>query len=109
MTGSSNDELVSPETLSWLHRLVWLACVSVYLVVLVSGILGGAPDVLAMLRAAGLTLATAVLGKVAIALVARAPRRAAAPLANQDRTLGSRLDLVSSPNVAEPQAESEAL
>jgi hypothetical protein len=109
MTGSSNAELVSPETLGWLHRLVWLACVCVYLVVLVSGILGGTPDLLAMLRAAGLTLATAALGKLAIALLARAPQPAAAPLANEDRTLGSRLDLVSSPNVVAPQVEPEAL
>ena len=108
MSGSSNNEVVSTGTLAWLHRMVWLACVCVYLVVLVGGILAGTPDLLAMLRAAGLSVATAVLGKLAITLLGREPRPSAAPLANQDRTLGSRLDVVSSPNVAESNAVPEA-
>jgi hypothetical protein len=105
-----NDATVTADAQNWLHRVVWLLCVCVYLAVFVSGLLGGTPDVLAMLRAAGLTLATAVLGRLALGLLARAPQPTQhPPLAIQDRTLGSRLDLVSSPNVAEPQAEPETL
>ena len=90
--------------LVWLRRLVWLACVGVYLVVFVGGVLAGASDLLAMLRAAALTLATAVLGRLALSLVSRASQpRPEPPSAGQDRTLGSLLDVVSSPNVAGPQ------
>jgi hypothetical protein len=78
--------------------------VAVYLVVFVSGVLMGVSDLLAMLRAAGLTLATAVLGKLALSLLGRASRPTPEPpSAGQDRTLGSLLDVVSSPNVAGPQ------
>lgn len=88
------------EAQAWLHRGVWLACVGVYLVVFVGSLLVGVPDLLAMLRAIGLTLATAVLGKLALSLVSRASQP---PSAGQDRTLGSLVDVVSSPNVAGPQ------
>ena len=94
----------SDEALAWLRRAVWLACVGVYLVVFVGGLVIGVSDLLAMLRAAGLALATAVLGKLALSIVSRASQPAKKqPSAGQDRTLGSLLDVVSSPNVAGPQ------
>jgi hypothetical protein len=96
--------ILSDATQAWLQRGVWLACVSVYLVVFVGGVLAGVSDLVAMLRAVGLTLATAVLGKLAVGLVCRASQQAKQPpSASQDRTLGSLLDVVSSPNVAGPQ------
>jgi hypothetical protein len=89
---------------AWLHRGVWLACVGLYLVVFVGGELMGVSDLVAMLRAAGLTLATAVLGRLALGLVGRASQPPVdPPSAGQDRTLGSLVDVVSSPNVAGPQ------
>jgi hypothetical protein len=95
---------VSDEVLAALHRGVWLVCVGVYLVVFVGGLLVGVPDLQAMLRAAGLTLATAVLGKLALSIVSRASQPAKQqPSAGQDRTVGSLVDVVSSPNVAGPQ------
>jgi hypothetical protein len=98
------EPILSDEAQAWLHRGVWLACVGVYLVVFVGSLLVGVPDLLAMLRAAGLTLATAVLGKLALSLVSRASQPApAGPSAGKDRTLGSLVDVVSSPNVAGPQ------
>ena len=96
--------IVTDEALAWLHRAVWLACVGVYLVVFVGGLVIGVSDLLAMLRAAGLALATAVLGKLALSIVSRASQPVnEQPSAGQDRTLGSLLDVVSSPNVAGPQ------
>jgi hypothetical protein len=95
---------VSEEVLAALHRGVWLACVGVYLVVFVGGLLVGVSDLQAMLRAAGLTLGTAVLGKLALSIVSRASQPVTQqPSAGQDRTLGSLVDVVSSPNVAGPQ------
>jgi hypothetical protein len=96
--------VLSDATQAWLHRGVWLACVGVYLVVFVGGVLAGVPDLVALGRAVGLTLATAVLGKLAVGLICRASEPAKEPpSASQDRTLGSLLDVVSSPNVAGPQ------
>jgi hypothetical protein len=101
---------MSDEPLDLLRRLVWLACVGVYLVVFVGGVLAGTSDLVAMLRAAGLSVATAVLGRLALGVVSRASQPAPEPpSAGEDRTLGSLLDLVSSPNVAGPHAEPEKL
>jgi hypothetical protein len=95
---------VTDEVLAALHRGVWLACAGVYLAVFVGSLLVGVSDLQAMLRAAGLTLATAVLGKLALSIVSRASQPVKEPLsAGQDRTLGSLIDVVSSPNVAGPQ------
>jgi|SRR5919202_3030549 hypothetical protein len=105
MDSSTNVSPPLPgDALAGLHRLVWLACVGVYLVVFVGGVLAGVSDLMAMLRAAGLTLVTAVLGRLALEVVSRASQPARQqPSAGQDRTLGSLLDVVSSPNVAGPQ------
>ena len=106
----TDQRVLSDEALAQLRRLVWLACVCVYLVVFVAGVLAGTSDLLAMLRAAGLTVATAVLGRLALSLVSRASQPAPEPpSAGQDRTLGSLLDLVSSPNVAGPHVEPKTL
>ena len=100
----AEQTILTDETQAWLHRGVWLACVGVYLVVFVGGMLAGVSDLVAMLRAVGLTLVTAVLGKLAVGLLGRASQPAQEPpSASQDRTLGSLLDVVSSPNVAGPQ------
>ena len=101
---TNGQPIPSDEAAAWLHRGVWLACVGVYLVVFVGGLLVGVSDLLAMLRAAGLALVTAVLGKLALGIVSRASEPTTdQPSAGQDRTLGSLVDVVSSPNVAGPQ------
>ena len=105
MDSSAPLSLTVAEAQATLRRLVWLACVGVYLVVFVSGVAGGASDLLAMGRAVGLTLATAVVGRLALALLSRASQPSPGPLADEDRTLGSLVDLVSSPNLREPQTD----
>ena len=106
MASSSPLSFPVADAQATLRRLVWLVCIAVYLVVFVSGVLGGASDLVAMARAAGLTLATAVLGRLALGLLSRAAQPSAGPpSADEDRTLGSLIDLVSSPNLREPPAE----
>jgi hypothetical protein len=102
--------LVHVQAQAWLHRLVWLLCIAVYLFVFVGGVVDGRSDVLAMLHAGGLSIATAVLGRLALGLLSRAGQpNAEQPSAGQDRTLGSLVDLVSSPKVVEPQGEPDTL
>lgn len=91
--------------LSWGYRVVWLLCIAVYLTVFISGIQAGGSDLNTMVRAMGFTLATAIVGKLALAVLGQARE----PLSDtQDGTVGSRIDIVSSPIVSAPEDEAEA-
>jgi hypothetical protein len=97
--------VMSPEAVNTGYRLVWALCIGVYLTVFVSGVLSGGSELTTMVRAAGFTLATALVGKTAMSVLGQARE----PLSDtQDGTVGSRIDLVSSPNVSEPEDEAEA-
>ena len=96
---------VSPHALDWGYRLLWALCIGVYLMVFVGGLQTGGSDLTTMLRAIGFTVATALVGKVALSVLAQARE----PLsATEDGTVGSRIDLLSSPIVSEPEDEAEA-
>jgi hypothetical protein len=95
--------------LAWANRGVWVACIAVYLTVFVGGITAGASDLSALGKAMGFTLATALLGRVAVGLLSRASVPAQqGPTANENGTVGSLVDLVSSPNLARPEDEANA-
>jgi hypothetical protein len=91
--------VLDEQGLAWVRRLVWAACVAVYLVVFIGSVQAGASDLVALGRAMGFTLGTAVLGRIAMGLLSRATQPLdQGPTASQDGTVGSRVDLVSSPN-----------
>ena len=95
--------------LAWASRCVWVACVGVYLTVFVGGITAGASDLSALGRAIGFTLATALLGRIAVGVLSRASLPAQqGPSADEDGTVGSLVDLASSPNLARPEDEADA-
>jgi hypothetical protein len=98
--------VLGPEALSWGYRVVWTVCIGVYLTVFVSGVVGGGSELTTMLRAMGFTVAVAIIGKLALSVLGRAKE----PLsAAEEGKVGSLIDLVSSPNVSEPeQDEAEA-
>ena len=97
---------LSDQALSTLRRLIWALCVGVYLLVYGSGVLAHGSELGSMLRASGLTLAMAILGRVALGVLGRATQPAKQPLmADQEGTVGSLIDLVSSPMVEEPRDE----
>ncbi len=100
---------LSAEALDWGYRVLWALCVGVYMTVFVSGILGGGSELTTMGRAVGLTVATALTGKLALSILGQATQPKEAPLsATSDGTVGSRIDMVSSPIVSEPEDEAEA-
>ena len=92
---------------AWIVAL-WLICIAVYLTVFIGGVLAGGAELFVLGRATAFTLAAAVLGRIVLGLLGRAslPVRHG-PLADQERPVGSLVDLVSSTNVA--QQEDEAL
>lgn len=98
--------------LSWAHRCIWLACVAVYLTVFVGSMLAGAADLTAMGRAVGLTIATALVGKLAVGLMSRATqpveKSETGRMADGVGKVGSLVDLVSSPKVTTPETEASA-
>jgi hypothetical protein len=80
-------------------RVVWAVCIATYLIVFIGGIQAGASDLGALGRAMGFTLGAAILGRIAIGLLSRATQPLdKGPTASQDGTVGSRVDLLSSPN-----------
>ena len=101
---------LGPAGLAWCYRVVWAVCIGVYLTVFVSGLLGGASDLTTMVRAGGFTLASALIGRLALGIVSRAtqPVRPAPLSATEDGTVGSLVDLLSSPNVSQQLDEAEA-
>src|SRR5215216_722173 len=101
----ARSRVLPPVALDWGYRVLWTLCIGVYLTVFVSGLQTGGSDLNTMVRAMGFTIATAIVGKVALAVLAQATE----PLsATEDGTVGSRIDLLSSPNVSEPEDEAEA-
>jgi hypothetical protein len=64
--------VLSETALGWTQRGLWAMCVVVYLTVLVGGLMSGGDDLVVTGRAVGLTLTTAVLGKIGIGLLGRA-------------------------------------
>ena len=89
--------------LDWGYRLVWLLCIAVYLTVFISGIQNGGSDLNTQLRAIGFTLAVAFVGRLAMGVIGRATEPQEQPLmATQDGTVGSLVDVVSSPTLAQP-------
>ncbi|SRR6266511_5193393 len=102
---NARSQVVSLHALDWGYRVLWALCIGVYLTVFVSGIQTGGSDLNTMARAIGFTVATALVGKLALAVLARATE----PLsATEEGTVGSRIDLLSSPIVSEPEDEAEA-
>src|SRR5688500_16070017 len=101
--------VLSAESLGRLSRGLWALCICAYLTLFVGGVLAGGSDVLSMARGLGLAGARAMVGRIGLGLVSQASQPISAPTDDQDRTLGSRVDLVSSPNVGEPQEDTEQL
>lgn len=103
------ERVLSDAALAWADRGVWLACVGVYVAVFVGSLLAGVADLTALGRAMALTVATALVGKFAVGLMSQAtqPVQKAVPTTDADGTLGSLVDLLSSPNVTAPQDRAE--
>jgi hypothetical protein len=104
------ERILSDAALAWADRGIWLACVGVYVAVFVGSLLAGVADLTALGRAIALTLATALVGKFAVGLMSQAtqPVQKAVPMTEPTETLGSLVDLMSSPNVSAPQDKAEA-
>ncbi|MBV8718654.1 MAG: hypothetical protein JOZ65_26615 [Chloroflexi bacterium] len=101
--------VVGDEAIAWSERVLWALCIGVYLLVFVPGVLGHGDELMVMGRAVGLTLLTAVLGKIAIGLLARASLpEEEGPSAEEEGPIGSRVELVPSTNVAEQEDGAEA-
>jgi hypothetical protein len=101
--------VLSGRALSRGYRLVWALCLSVYLTIFISGVQAGAADLNTMLRAMGFTLATAFVGKLGMSVLSQATHpQTGPPSATEDGTVGSLVDMVSSPNVTQPQDKAEA-
>ncbi len=97
--------VLSPSAIGFGYRVVWGLSALVYLTVFVSGLLAGGSELGTLVRAMGFTLATALIGKLALSVLGQATQ----PLsASEDGTVGSRVDLVSSTNVGEHEDEAEA-
>jgi hypothetical protein len=109
------EPVMSPTALSWGYRIVWGLCASVYLAVFISGIQAGGSDLGTLGRSMGFTLAMALVGKITMSVLGKATQPVPEPLsASQVGTVGSLVDLLTSPNVneledaaedAEPSAE----
>jgi hypothetical protein len=97
----------SDTLLDWGYRLVWLLCIGVYLTVFISGLQSGGSELSTQVKAIGFTLATGIVGRMAMGVIGRATLPAEEPpLATQDGTVGSLVDLASSPTLAH-QTDSE--
>src|SRR4029453_15132648 len=102
---NTQQPALSESALNWGYRGVWALCVAVYVLVFVSGIQAGGSDVNTLGRAIGFTLATALVGKLAISLLSQAKQ----PLsATEQGTDGSLVAPSTSPNVSQPEDEAEA-
>ena len=102
---AEREPVLSEAALAWGYRGVWALCIAVYLVVFISGLQAGSSDLATIVRAVGFTLATALIGKLALSVLSQARQ----PLsATEDGTVGSLIDLTSSPNISEPVDEAGA-
>jgi hypothetical protein len=103
------EPVLSPGQLGRLYRGLWALCVLVYLGVFFGGLAAGGTDVWAMVRAMVACVAVALVGRLAIGLLGQATQAVEqAPLAAEEGTLGSLIDLVSSPNVRSPGQDAPA-
>src|SRR5436309_2260363 len=100
------ERALDETALSFAHRTVWAMCIAIYIAVFVGGIQSGGGDLVTLGRATGFTLVAAVLGRMALGLLAQArlPVRPG-PMADEEGTLGSRVDLTASANVAQQEDE----
>jgi hypothetical protein len=100
---------LSDGALNTARRAVWAVCIVVYLTVFIGGIQAGGAELVTLGRATAFTLAAAVLGRMALGLMAGAslPIRQG-PMAGEEGPLGSLVDLVSSANVAQQEDEAES-
>src|ERR1043165_2611228 len=57
---------------SWVRRGLWAACIGVYLTVFIGGIQAGGDELMSLGRAAGFTLAAALLGRIGLGMASRA-------------------------------------
>jgi hypothetical protein len=93
---------LSPEALTWCDRALWALCIGVYLSVFAPGILGQGDELMVMGRAVGLTLLTAILGKIALGFLAQATLPVEeGPSAEEAGPIGSRVEPAASANVAQ--------
>jgi hypothetical protein len=96
-------------SLAWAQRAVWVVCLGVYLTVFIGGIHAGGAELIALGRAAGFTLLAAVLGKMALNLLAKASLPVApGPMATPEGKLGSLVSLGLSANVPQHEDGSNA-
>jgi hypothetical protein len=102
--------VMTPNAMSWGYRIVWALCAGVYLAVFISGIQGGGSDLGTLGRAAGFTLAMALVGKLALSVLSKATQPVSEPLlAARVGTFGSLGDLLDSPNVNELEDTANAV
>jgi hypothetical protein len=100
---------LSDTALSWFERCLWALCIAVYLGVFIPGVLGRGDELLVMARAIGVTLATALLGKLGLALLAQASLPAEeGPSAEKAGPIGSLVEIAPSTNVPEQKDGAEA-
>src|ERR1700682_4975633 len=86
-------------SLGWARRVVWAMCIGVYLTVFIGGIQAGGAELITVGRSAAFTLVAAVLGKMALNLLAKASLPIEkGPTANQDGAFGSLVNLPPSAN-----------
>jgi hypothetical protein len=101
--------VLNETALSWCGRGLWALCIAVYLTVFVGGILAHGDELFVMARAIGLTLLTGLLGKFAIALLARASLpEEEGPSADATGPNGSLVEPMPSTNVAEQEDRADA-
>src|SRR5919197_6681813 len=105
----AREPALDDTTLGHARRVLWVACIAIYLIVFIGGIQAGGAELPTLARAAAFTLAAAVLGRIALGLLGRAsvPVREG-PLADEDGPVGSLIDPLSSTNVAQQEDEAEA-
>jgi hypothetical protein len=95
--------------LNWVKRGVWAICVAVYMAVFVGGIHAGSEELGVVARAAGFTLVAALLGRVGLGLLEKASLPGEpVPMDDEEGRLGSRIDMVSDPNLAEQEDLADA-
>ena len=101
--------VLSEQALQWAERGLWAVCIGVYLTIFVGGLLARGDELQVLGRAMGFTLVTAVLGKVGLALAARATQPVEpteeGQLDEPEGPIGSLDDDALSTNVAEQEED----
>ena len=108
MTHQVRMAVVGDFGLAWAQRFVWAVCIGIYLTVFIGGIQAGGAELITVGRASAFTLVAAVLGKMALGLLAKASLPIEqGPMANQDGHFGSLVRPSLSANLPQPQDEAE--